>query len=64
MRIAYVAPYQGPGLLQSRPSLANLALAGNLKIELVADLLHQHGHDVEIISQGEVVENSLRYFRR
>jgi glycosyltransferase involved in cell wall biosynthesis len=64
MRIAYVAPYQGPGLLQRRPSLANLALAGNLKIELVAELLHQCGHDVEILSQGEVVENSFRYFPR
>jgi glycosyltransferase involved in cell wall biosynthesis len=62
MRIAYIAPYQGPALQQKRPSLANLALAGNLKIELVADLLHQYGHDVEIISQGLVVENSLRYF--
>jgi glycosyltransferase involved in cell wall biosynthesis len=62
MRIAYIAPYQGSQLLQRRPSLTNLALAGNLKIELVADLMCQHGHDVEIISQGEVVENSFRYF--
>jgi glycosyltransferase involved in cell wall biosynthesis len=62
MRIAYIAPYQGSQLLQQRPSLRNLALAGTLKIELVADLLCRHGHDVEIISQGEVVENSFRYF--
>jgi glycosyltransferase involved in cell wall biosynthesis len=56
MRIAYVAPYQGPGLINCRPSVRNLALAGNLKIELVAELLHQSGHDIEILSQGEVVE--------
>ena len=62
MRIAFVAPYQGAELLQRRPSMINLALAGNLKIELVAELLARRGHDVEIISQGEVVENSSRFF--
>jgi glycosyltransferase involved in cell wall biosynthesis len=60
MRIAYIAPYQGPGLINSRPSLGNLALAGNVKIELVAELLHESAHDIEIISQGEVVERRFK----
>jgi glycosyltransferase involved in cell wall biosynthesis len=42
--------------------MVNLALAGNLKIELISELLARAGHDVEIISQGEVVENSSRFF--
>jgi glycosyltransferase involved in cell wall biosynthesis len=54
MRIAYIAPYQGPGLLQSRPIVNNLSLAGTQKIEVIAKLLHGMSHDVEIISQGEV----------
>lgn len=62
MRVAYIAPYQGPALLKRRPILQNLALAGNLKIELIAELLMRRGHDVEILSQGEVVENSASYF--
>jgi glycosyltransferase involved in cell wall biosynthesis len=62
MRIAYVAPFQGAQLLRRRPTTLNLALAGNLKIELIAELLARGGHDVEVFSQGEVVENSGRYF--
>ncbi len=62
MRLAYIAPYQGPALIMRRPSRINLALAGNLKIELVAELLAERDHDVEILSQGEVVENRLAYF--
>jgi glycosyltransferase involved in cell wall biosynthesis len=62
MRIAYVAPYQGAEVLRRRPSTGNLALAGNLKIELVAELLARKGHDVEILSQGECGERSARYF--
>jgi glycosyltransferase involved in cell wall biosynthesis len=61
VRIAYVAPYQGPQLLQRRPVVGNLALAGNLKIELIAGLLARRGHDVEIISQGEVL-NRPRFY--
>lgn len=63
MRIAYIAPYQGPGLRQQRPIVRNLALAANVKIELVAELLQQQGHSVDVLSQGEVVERSPRYFR-
>ena len=62
MRIAYIAPYQGPGLINRRPSVRNLALAGNLKIELVAELLHQCAHDIEILSQGEVVERRFMIY--
>jgi glycosyltransferase involved in cell wall biosynthesis len=62
MRVAYIAPYQGVELIKRRPSLRNLALAGNAKIEFVADLMQRYGHDVIIISQGEVVENSLAYY--
>ena len=62
MRIAYVAPYQGPGLMGRRPTVQNLALAGNVKIELIAELLRRHQHDVEVLSQGEVVERSIRYY--
>jgi glycosyltransferase involved in cell wall biosynthesis len=42
--------------------MRNLALAANLKIELVAELLRQKAHDVEIVSQGEVVEYQGGYF--
>src|SRR5688572_17824009 len=62
MRVAYIAPYQGPALIERRPSVRNLALAGNLKIELISELLHRCGHSVEVLSQGEVVENRLAYF--
>ena len=62
MRIAYIAPYQGNELRRRRPTLGNLALAGNLKIELVAEMLTGKGHDVEILSQGEVDERSLSYY--
>ena len=39
MRIAYVAPYQSPTLLERRSILSNLGLAANVKIELIAELL-------------------------
>lgn len=62
MRIAYIAPYQGPGLLKRRPSLINLGLAANVKMELVAELLHRQSHEIEILSQGEVVERRLHFY--
>ena len=52
MRIAYVANYQGPDLVKSRPCLHNFSLAGRVKIQLIADLLRRSSHEVEIISQG------------
>jgi glycosyltransferase involved in cell wall biosynthesis len=62
MRIAYIAPYQGPGLLKTRPTLLNLGLAANVKMELVAELLQRSGNCVEILSQGEVVERDLKFY--
>jgi hypothetical protein len=62
MRIAYIAPYQGPELLKQRPIIHNLALAGNLKIELIAELLRRRGHDVDVISQGDVVEPHFAFY--
>jgi glycosyltransferase involved in cell wall biosynthesis len=62
MRIAYITPYQGPSLKQRRPIVLNLSLAGTTKMEVIARLLHRCGHDVEILSQGEVVELKLKYY--
>jgi hypothetical protein len=62
MRIAYIAPYQGPELLKRRPVLRNLALAGNLKIELISELLLRGNHEVDVISQGEVVEPRFQFY--
>jgi glycosyltransferase involved in cell wall biosynthesis len=62
MHIAYIAPYQGPGLLETRPTLLNLGLAANVKMELVAELLRSSGHTTEILSQGEVVERRWKFY--
>lgn len=62
MRIAYVAPYQGPALVKTRPSLHNLSLAGRVKVQLIAELLHDLGHEVEVISQGPVDRRQLRFY--
>ena len=62
MRIAYIAPYQGPELLRLRPCLYNLSLAAKVKIQLIAELLQGGSHEVEIISQGEVDKYRMRYY--
>jgi len=62
MRIAYVAPYQGPELLRRRPIVRNLALAGNVKIELIAESLRQANHRVDVLSQGEVVDHRVTFY--
>lgn len=62
MRIAYITPYQGKALRQRRPTLLNLSLAGTAKMEVIAKLLRGAGHDVEIFSQGEVVELALKFY--
>src|SRR5437016_2222185 len=62
MRIAYIAHYQGPSLLKQRPCLHNLSLAIKVKIELIAELLRKHSHDLEIFSQGEVDRYECRYY--
>lgn len=63
MRIAYVAPYQGPSLIRARPIVRNLGLAANLKIELISEQLQRNGHNIEVLSQGEVVERRLTWYR-
>jgi glycosyltransferase involved in cell wall biosynthesis len=62
MRIAYITPYQGKSLRQRRPTLLNLSLAGTAKMEVIAKLLRKCSHDVEMFSQGEVVELALKYY--
>jgi len=62
MRIAYLAPYKGPTLVQRRPVVKGLSLSNTVKIELVAELLHSASHDVELISMGEVVESHLGFY--
>jgi glycosyltransferase involved in cell wall biosynthesis len=52
MRIAYIANYQGPSLVNERPCSHNFSLAARVKIQLIAELLQQSSHQVEIISQG------------
>src|SRR6516162_8100120 len=62
MRIAYIAPYQGPTLLQRRPIIHNRSMSNSIKIELIAASLRGASHDVELISQGEVVESSCSFY--
>ena len=62
MRIAYIAPYQGPSLLKCRPIVRNLSLGAKAKVEVIAGLLHHKSHAVEILSQGEVVERQFKLY--
>lgn len=62
MRIAYVTPYQGPTVLERRPIVRNRSMSNRAKIELIAQLLHEQGHDVEILSHGEVIEPHLKFY--
>jgi glycosyltransferase involved in cell wall biosynthesis len=62
MRIAYITPYQGSTLLQKRPIVRNRSVSNRIKIELIARLLYAAGHEVEIISHGEVNERGLRFY--
>ncbi len=62
MRIAYITTYQGPTLLKRRPIVLNRSLSNTLKIELIASMLRANSHEVEVISQGEVVENSFTFY--
>jgi len=62
MRIAYIAPYKGPSLVEQRPVAGNLSLSNTIKIELVAKLLRERSHDVDVISMGEVGGWFYRFF--
>jgi glycosyltransferase involved in cell wall biosynthesis len=64
MRIAYIAPYQGWTLMKRRPTVRNLSLAARVKVEVIAELLQRSGHNVEILSQGEVSKGApLKFYR-
>jgi len=62
MRIAYITPYQGPALKERRPITLNRSLAGSAKMEVISRLLRGAAHEIEIFSQGEVVELALKYY--
>ena len=62
MRIAYLTTYQGPSLPKRRPIIRNRSLSNTVKIELVASLLRANSHEVEVISQGEVVDNKFKFY--
>jgi glycosyltransferase involved in cell wall biosynthesis len=62
MRIAYVANYQGPTLVARRPVVRNLSMSNRVKIELIATLLRQHSHEVEVISPGEPGEPRFKVY--
>jgi glycosyltransferase involved in cell wall biosynthesis len=62
MRIAYIAPYQGPGLVRARPTVHNLSLAARVKISLIAELLKNRGHHVDVLAQGEVALPHLKFY--
>jgi glycosyltransferase involved in cell wall biosynthesis len=62
MRIAYITPYQGAALTQRRPVTLNRSLAGSAKMEVISRLLREGSHEVEIFSQGEVVELALKFY--
>ena len=62
MRNANIAPYKGLTVLQQRPIVRGLSLSNAVKIELVARLMRSAGHDVEIISLGEIVDSRFRLY--
>jgi hypothetical protein len=62
VRIAYLTTYQGPSLVERRPVIRNRSLSNKVKIELIASLLRANSHEVEVISQGEVVENKFKFY--
>lgn len=62
MRIAYITPYQGATLLKRRPIIRNRSMSNRIKIELIATSLRAASHDIEVISQGEVIESSCSFY--
>jgi glycosyltransferase involved in cell wall biosynthesis len=62
MRIAYVTPYQGTTVIKRRPIVANRSMSSRIKIELIAQLLHAKGHEVEVFSYGEVERFEFRFY--
>ena len=64
MRIAIIAPYQGTALCQHRPITGNFGLGATAKIRILAELLRHSDHEVEIFSQGEVIDSKVTYYPR
>src|SRR5688572_8500193 len=62
MRIAFIAPYQGTTLCEHRPITSNFGLGATAKMRILAELLRRSSHEVEIFSQGEVIESKLTYY--
>ena len=62
MRIAYITPYQGPTLVDRRPIVRNRSMSNRIKIELIATMLRANGHELEVLSQGEVVDNEWKCY--
>jgi glycosyltransferase involved in cell wall biosynthesis len=48
--------------VQRRPIVRNRSVSNRIKIELIAGLLQADGHEVEIISHGEVIEHGLKFY--
>jgi glycosyltransferase involved in cell wall biosynthesis len=63
VRIAYIAPYIGSTVLKQRPILRNLSNSNQIKIELICRLLHGLSHEIDVISQGEVIEPRFWYYK-
>jgi glycosyltransferase involved in cell wall biosynthesis len=49
-------------LIKRRPIVGNRSMSNRIKIELIAQLLHANGHDVEVFSHGEVDAPGLRFY--
>jgi len=62
MRIAYINSYQGSTVVERRPIVRNRSLSTRIKTQLIARLLQANGHEVVIISHGEVTEHGLRFY--
>ena len=48
--------------MKRRPIVGNLSLAARVKMEVIAELLKSNSHDVEILSQGEVIERKFKIY--
>lgn len=49
-------------MVKSRPVVRNFSLGGRAKVQLIAELLQKNSHDVEILSQGEVIDYRLKVY--
>jgi len=63
VRIAYLANYQGPELIARRPIAGNVSMAVRVKVQLVTEMLQSRGHEVVVISEGNVVDHQWKFYR-